>query len=106
MKEHGFRDATVTPPGADGGIDIRSRHAVAQVKCHAKPVGLAEVQRLYGITESLRTTGVFFSSAGFTPKAREWADQCGSALLTINPVTPVNDGARRLSRKSPWRTVR
>lgn len=40
MVKNGYRDAALTRSGADGGIDITSRNAIAQVKHHIKPVGL------------------------------------------------------------------
>lgn len=44
MRRHGYADAKLTSGGADGGIDVMSRRAVAQVKHHAKPVGISEMQ--------------------------------------------------------------
>jgi hypothetical protein len=42
MKMHGYLDARLTTSGADGGVDVVSRRAVAQVKHHLKPVGIRE----------------------------------------------------------------
>ncbi|WP_100350487.1 restriction endonuclease [Luteimicrobium subarcticum] len=44
----GCTDATTTARGSDGGLDIRARGAVAQVKHHARPVGRPDIQRLVG----------------------------------------------------------
>lgn len=73
MRLHGYWGARLTPKGADGGIDIVSPVAIAQVKHHAKPVGLGEMQRIHGIARSVHKRALFFSFAGFSPKAREWA---------------------------------
>lgn len=86
MTKNGYRDARLSPPGADGGVDVYAAKAVAQVKHHIKPVGLPEIQRLYGIAQSMRRKALFFSYAGYTPKAREWAHQHGVALYVYPPV--------------------
>lgn len=73
MRENGHPDARLTPSGADGGVDIDSLHAIGQVKRHTKPVGLAAMQRMDSIALHQRKKALFFSTGGFTPKAREWA---------------------------------
>lgn len=47
MRELGFADAQVTVGGADGGIDIHSSAASAQVKWRGGVVGRPEVQALF-----------------------------------------------------------
>lgn len=73
MVKNGYRDAVVTAAGPDGGVDIRARKAVGQVKHHAKPVGLAEVQRLAGIARPERKKALLFSASGVTAAALTWA---------------------------------
>lgn len=46
MRKNGYPDARLTQPGADGGIDVASSKAVAQVKHHSKPVDRPDVQQL------------------------------------------------------------
>ena len=48
MRHWGFGDARLTSSGADGGVDVRARAAVAQVKFEASQVGRPALQRLYG----------------------------------------------------------
>lgn len=86
MIKNGYRDASLTKSGADGGIDITSRKAVAQVKHHQKPVGLGEMQRMFGIAQATGRKALFFSSAGYAPKAKEWAQAHGIVLYRFPPV--------------------
>lgn len=89
MRENGYRDARLTRQGADNGIDVVSKKAVAQVKFHAQPVGVAEMQRILGIAHGMNRKALFFSHRGYTPKALAWALQHGVALYTFPPVTRV-----------------
>jgi Protein of unknown function (DUF2510)/Restriction endonuclease len=58
---------------ADGGIDIWTPTAVAQVKAQAVPVGLADVQRHFGIATATTRRGLFFSTSGYTAAAAKFA---------------------------------
>lgn len=89
MRSHGYRDAKLTGPGADGGVDVISRKAVAQVKFQAKRVGLSEVQRLFGICRSQDKAGLFFSSAGYSPKALEFARAHDIQTFVFPPVRRI-----------------
>ena len=84
MKSLGFIDAQKTSPGADGGIDVQSSEAAAQVKFYANPVGRPEVQRLRGAAHSYRIA-VFYSTGGYTKEALQYADQAGVALFLMDP---------------------
>ena len=75
----GYSDARATPSGPDGGLDVVSARAAAQVKFHASPVGRPDVQRLAGAGRDRDL--FFFSLSGFTPQASEWADLNGIAAL-------------------------
>ena len=93
----GFRDSTRTPTGADGGIDVRARDAVAQVKMHAKPIGRPDVQQLYGAARGRRA--LFFSLDTYTDEARSWADEVGMALFRFDlqgEPEAVNSAARTM----------
>jgi len=85
MIENGYREVRLTPPGADGGLDVVSKRAVAQVKHHQKPTGLSDVQRHYGIAKSVKKTPLFFSKSGFTPVALKWAKDNGVKCFTLSP---------------------
>ncbi|GAA2040702.1 hypothetical protein GCM10009740_37070 [Terrabacter terrae] len=89
MRENGYSDARLTPPGADGGVDVVSMSAIGQVKRHAKPVGLAEMQRMDSIALRQRKKALFFSTGGFTPKAKEWARDHKIELYEMPPVRRV-----------------
>lgn len=83
MRAMGFPDATVTAAGADGGIDVHAANAVAQVKLHGKPTGRPDLQRLYGARGGNHAKAMlFFTLAGYTAAAVEYADQVEMALFT------------------------
>jgi hypothetical protein len=84
MRYLGFADAIATPVGADGGLDVVSRRAVAQVKLEGKPTGRPTVQQLHGAAEHEGKTGIFFSAAGYTPQARTWAQTSGTLLFRFD----------------------
>ena len=105
MRWMGFRDATRTPTGADGGIDVMSTGAVAQVKMHAKPIGRPDMQKLYGAARGRRA--LFFSLQSYTDEARSWADQVGMALFRFDlqgEPTAVNSAAGTML--APARSVK
>jgi hypothetical protein len=81
MRDLGYADATVTGGGSDGGIDVLSTNAVAQVKAHMKPVGRPDIQRLHGVSTQSRRAGLFFSLQGYTPQAEDYATSAGIALF-------------------------
>ena len=89
MRWLGFADAQELPIGPDGGVDVRSEAAVAQVKMQATPVGRPELQKLYGVAQAEgQKLPVFFSQQGYGGQAREFADQVGMRLFTFS----YNDG--------------
>jgi Restriction endonuclease len=64
------------------------------VKHHAKPVGVGEVQRLFGISQAEGKVPLFFSANGFTPAAAKWAQDHKVECYVYPPV-------RRASVKRP-----
>ncbi len=93
MRLLGFDDADVTQLGADGGIDVRSDAAVAQVKHYAAPVGSPAVQQLRGATPT-GSRSLFYSLTGYTAAARAAATAAGVALFgyTVDGnIHPVNE---------------
>jgi hypothetical protein len=97
MKYFGFGDAAVTPLGADGGIDVDSARAVAQVKAYMVPVGRPEIQNLAGVAAVEGKVGFFFALNGYTTQAVEWGTKAKLALFTFDlqgVPEPVNDIAR------------
>lgn len=81
LRSLGFLDAATTAAGPDGGVDVRGRGVIAQVKHYSAPVGIAEVQRLRGTAVDERV--VFYASSGFSHSARRFAEQAGMPLFTI-----------------------
>ncbi len=99
MRHFGFDDARCTGPGTDGGVDVRSREAVAQVKAQLTPVGRPELQALYGVARSEGRRPLFFSLMSYTAAALTWADEVGMALFRFDHagmVEAVNLAAERL----------
>lgn len=89
MQANGYIDARLSSPGADGGIDITSRAAIARVKHHAEAASLTEVQRLFGIAQSAGKIALFFSAAGYSPKAIVWARARQIQIYSYLPVRRV-----------------
>jgi hypothetical protein len=98
MRYWGFSDARTTSGGADGGIDVTSTDAVAQVKAHMTPVGRPDLQAFLGAAAVEKKIPLFFSLNGYTDPAIEWADRAGIALFTydlLGQPDPCNEEARR-----------
>lgn len=94
----GFADARVTGPGTDGGVDVRGRTVVAQVKYLGTPVGRPVLQQLIGAAGGARP--VCFSRNGFTKQASAYAQEAGIALFIVTlpgQVSPVNSIAAHLA---------
>ncbi len=99
MRHLGFDDARCTGAGTDGGVDVRSREAVAQVKAQLTPVGRPELQALYGVARSEGRQSLFFSLMSYTAAALTWADEVGMPLFRFDHagmVEPVNASAEAL----------
>ena len=99
MRHLGFEDARCTAAGTDGGVDVRSREAVAQVKAQLTPVGRPELQALYGVARSEGRRPLFFSLMSYTAAAMAWADEVQMALFRFDhagAVEAVNLAAERL----------
>jgi len=98
MRLCGFTDARRSRDGADGGIDVISNLAVAQVKTLAVPVGAPDVQRLRGAAHGA-THALFYSASGYTVAAESYARTARVALFTLDnagEVLPVNSYAQSL----------
>lgn len=102
MRASGFTSVVLTSRGADGGVDVTSTEAVAQVKAEMRPVGRPAVQMLYGIAIRESKQALFFAAAGFSREAQAWASQ-HVALYTFDragTIFAVNSAARRVSTAS------
>lgn len=99
----GFSQVAATAPGADGGIDVVSREAVAQVKAETVPVGRPKIQQLHGVATAAGKTGVFFSLSGYTSAAKSFAESVGVALFAFDlqgKPDAVNSPAQTLLSRS------
>lgn len=99
MRALGYRDAEVTPPGIDEGIDIYSSKALAQVKREAAHVGRPMLQLFYGAcSDTPRKEMWFFSASGYARTALKWADRHSILLFTYSvtgELTPKTALAER-----------
>ncbi|WP_079062638.1 restriction endonuclease [Peterkaempfera griseoplana] len=102
MRHWGHRDAQAKPGGADGGIDVRSRSALGQVKYQAAAVGRPELQNLFGARgHDMRKQLFFFTGSSYAATAVEYADRNDIALFVYaldGRMRPVNGTARRVGR--------
>lgn len=88
MRENGYRDAQRTVSGADGGIDIISEWAIAQVKHYNREIGVEPIRQLAGVRskrEFRERDAFFFSSGGYRKTAIREA-------LEFNVILFVLDG--------------
>jgi hypothetical protein len=102
MRTIGFEGAAVTRAGADGGLDVVSNEAVAQVKHYStSPIGAPAVQQLRGAANP-STRALFYSLSGFTKSAMAFADSANVALFHYDEsghVRPTNLAAERLEHR-------
>ncbi|MEU9987184.1 restriction endonuclease [Streptomyces sp. NPDC048045] len=99
MRSLGFTDARVTDAGADGGIDVIARDAIAQVKYYSQPIGVGPVRELRGVADSHHHL-LFYASGGYTATARQFADEKKVALFSVQElghITPLNAAAAGLA---------
>ncbi len=105
MRHWGFPDAMVTNGGADGGIDVRSSRALAQVKYLAAAVGRPDLQRLGGVGAGEPGKHLFFfSGSDYTATALEYANATGIALFNYRldgSMEPASAAARHVMRVPP-----
>ena len=110
----GYSNAAVSPIGADGGVDVLSSRAVAQVKSGETPTGRPIIQQIYGVAALREKEAIVFSVAPFTDEAMEWADRARVALFRLDltgMATPANPRAESLyasavGRLMGWQAVR
>lgn len=98
MRSWGFVDAVATTGGADGGIDVRARSALAQVKWKAGVTGRPEIQQLHGARGNGSEQLYFFSASGYSDQAVAYADEVGVLLMIYDPlgeVTGANTAAQQ-----------
>ncbi|MGQ1798097.1 restriction endonuclease [Kocuria oceani] len=90
MRRNGYSDAQVTTGGADGGIDVTSSRAIAQVKHQRKPVGAAKIRELKGTAAYATHQGrsvLFFATYGYSPQAIAAGADLGVQLYQFDGST-------------------
>lgn len=99
MSYLGFTEIRPSDPGSDGGVDVWSKEAVAQVKAETSRTGRPKIQQHHGVAVSQKKRPVFFSLAGYTPPALGYAEANGVVLFTFDlqgiPV-PANHAAHSI----------
>lgn len=109
MRFMGYLDAAATPVGPDGGIDVISTHAIAQVKAEASQSGVEAIQRLYGAAAAGHRNKklLFFVSSGYTRAAVAYADTVGMELYSYDfsgYPSPGNTWAKARLQRLGWET--
>ena len=97
MKAWGFPDAVATNGGSDGGIDVRSSRALAQVKWKGGATGRPDIQNLVGARGNGTQQLIFFSASGYSQQAIAYANEMNVLLMTYDPlgeVEGVNQAAK------------
>lgn len=74
LRAWGHADARMTNAGADGGVDVRGRHVLAQVKHRSAPTGRPDIQRLFGARGTGTEDLYFFSASGYSPQAIDYGE--------------------------------
>jgi len=99
MAHWGFHDARATPVGPDGGFDVKSKRAAAQVKFRGQPTPLDQINSFHGACDRRYEHEIFVSKSGYTKPAREVANEYGMALFTLEedgtPI-PINYAAEKI----------
>src|SRR5664280_2179437 len=82
MRYLGYTDATAMPVGPDGGIDVFSKNALAQVKWKRSVASRPDMQRLYGARGAQTHKQLyFFALAGYSRHAVEYANANNISLF-------------------------
>lgn len=106
----GFRDVELTRNGSDGGLDVVSRSAVAQVKREVKQVGRPLLQQLRGARgRHDDRQPIFYAASGYTEPATDYAYWNLVALFTFDDsgtICAANEWATSLERSAQERAAR
>ena len=115
LEQLGFSNVIGNTAGADGGIDVRvPGELVGQVKFEQSKTGRPVVMQIFGVASQAQCKATFFSHAGYTQNAIEWANSAPVALFQLRfneadeawQIRAVNKAARQLRPKQPPGTSR
>lgn len=103
LRQLGYIDARLTGEGADSGVDVLAVGVVAQVKHQSQAVGQPPLRDLFGAAQAAGAKPFFYSLAGYTVKALEWATAINMPLFTYTvdgQVLAHNSAAHALLPRS------
>ena len=115
LEQLGFSNVIGNTAGADGGIDVRvPGELVGQVKFEQSKTGRPVVMQIFGVASQAQCKATFFSHAGYTQNAIEWANSAPVALFQLRYdevgakwiIRSVNKAAKQLRPKQPPGTSR
>lgn len=96
MRHLGVLDAENTRYVADGGIDVSSRHYVAQVKNYAGSVTVESVRALAGVAAAEGKLALYFTSGRISRDGVAFADRVNMALFHYDAVAGTIRGLNPL----------
>lgn len=99
MKHLGAADASVTPFGHDGGIDVESSGCIAQVKNYASLVGVESIRELAGTAIVDGRRPLFFAANGYACGALDFAERARIAAFVYDAVRGKLSGANEAARE-------
>lgn len=115
LEQLGFSNVIGNTAGADGGIDVRvPGELVGQVKFEQSKTGRPVVMQIFGVASQAQCKATFFSYAGYTQNAIEWANSAPVALFQLRydehgaewMIRAVNKAAKQLRPERPPGTSR
>jgi hypothetical protein len=113
LQQLGFSNVVGNTAGADGGIDVRvPGELVGQVKFEQSKTGRPVVMQIFGVASQAQCKATFFSYAGYTRNAIEWANSAPVALFQLRfneadqkwQIREVNKAAKQLRPHSHLET--
>lgn len=101
MRHLGIHDARVTQYSNDGGIDVDSRHVIAQVKnLHSSAsVPIAQIRDLFGTATHRQKGAVLFTSGLVSVTGLTFADDVGMALIRYDAEKGTLSGLNQRGRQ-------
>jgi hypothetical protein len=102
MRWLGYLDAELTNEGADGGVDVRSKRAIGQVKMHSNGVRRSDIQALVGEAAVQKRTPLFFAM-NYSKEAITWSNENAISIFKFSrsgEVVAVSDAALKLEARS------
>lgn len=84
MEFYGLEDVVVTPHRRDGGLDVRSRRHVAQVKhIEGGQITVDQMREFDAVARAERRSGLYFTTGRYSDAALDWARRNDIATFVI-----------------------